>query len=202
MILAFNTLEEASNYLHSETKKNWTQREIIQACLDYGIFLHIQILTDRLELPLWMREGGVAELPFNVDLLTFLTGTGVVQILRRDNLIYKIEPPGLICDFTNLRLSKDALNKLLACYRIKNDTQIQSKKEQRKKEILRIIRDELGLDPLKLPQIIQGKPWVKLEVKSKLNLPTKLFTKNSFDDAWEELRKSEQLKEENNPPIK
>lgn len=196
MILAFNNLEEASNYLQSETKKNWTQREIIQACLDYGVFPHIQILTDRPELPLWMREGGVAELPFNLDLLTFLTGTGVVQILRRDNLIYKIEPPGLTCDLSNLRLSKDALNKLLACYKIKNDTQILTLKEQRKEEILRIIRDELHLDPLRLPPIIPGKPWVKSKVKSKLNLPNKLFTEESYVDTWEELRKFRELKEE------
>lgn len=196
MILAFNTLEEASNYLQSETKKNWTQREIIQACLDYGVFPHIQILTDRPELPLWMREGGVAELPFNLDLLTFLTGTGVVQILRRDNLIYEIEPLGLTCDLSNLRLSKDALNKLLACYKIKNDTHSQPLNEQRKKEILRIIRDELCLDPIRLPPMVPGKRWIKSQVKSRLNLPSKLFTENSFDDTWEELRKFRELKEE------
>lgn len=112
MILAFNTLEEASDYLQSETGKNWTPRQIIQACLDYGIFPHIQILTDRTDLPLWMREGGVAELPFNIDLLSLLSGTGVIHIVRRDDLHYKIEP-GLRCDLTHLRLSKEALNRLL-----------------------------------------------------------------------------------------
>lgn len=143
-----------------------------------------------------MREGGVAELPHNLDLQTFLTGTGVVQILRRDNLIYRIEPPGYTCDLTNLRLSKDALVKLLASYKIENDTQILSLKEQRKIEILRIIRDELGLDPLQLPRIVQGRPWVKSKVKKALKLPNKLFTDNSFDDTWEELRKLKEIQEE------
>lgn len=116
MLLTWNTLEESADYLSNETNRKWSMREVIQACLDYGIFPHIQILTDRQEAPLWMREGGVAELPHNLDLLTFLTGAGVVKIFRRDNLHYKIEP-GLRCDLTHLRLSKEALNRLLTQYK-------------------------------------------------------------------------------------
>lgn len=71
-----------------------------------------------------------------------------------------------------------------------------TKLQERKNEILRIIHDELDLDPLNLPPMYPGKPWIKSQVKSKLNLPNKLFTSNSFDDTWEELRKARQLKEE------
>ncbi len=75
-----------------------------------------------------------------------------------------------------------------------------TKLQERKNEILRIIRDELKLDPLNLPSFSPGKPWVKAKVKSILKLPTKLsnelFTANNFDDAWEKLRESGQLKEE------
>ena len=113
MLLAFNTLKEASDHLHRETGKNWTPRQIIQTCLDYGIFPHVQILTDREDLPIWMREGGAAELPFNIDLLSFLSGTGVIHMVRRDDIHYKIEP-GLRCDLSDIRLTKDALNQLLA----------------------------------------------------------------------------------------
>ena len=195
MVLAFSNLEESSAYLSRETGENWTQREILQACLDYGVFPQIQILTDRSELPLWMREGGVAELPFNLDLLSFLTGTGVVHIVRRDDIHYKIEP-GLRCDLSNLRLSKDALNQLLAQHKQHTgDLYKQPKKEQRKNAILRIIRDELGFDPLNLPPRDRGKPWVKAMVKDKLNLPNELFTDSSFADTWECLRSNKYIKE-------
>lgn len=118
MPLTWNTLEEAATYLSSETNKNWTKREVIQACLDNGIFPHVQILTDRQELPVWMREGEMAELPFNLDLQRFLSGDGIVHIVRRDGLIYKMTP-GIKYETEHLRLSKTALCDLLARHKQK-----------------------------------------------------------------------------------
>lgn len=87
---------------------------------------------------------------------------------------------------------------LLDDEQIKENSKLEPKKqENQENEILRIIRGELKLDPLKLPPRPPGGAWVKSQVKSKLSIPGKLFTDNSFERAWERLRKSEKIKEEN-----
>ncbi len=92
MLLAWNTLSECVNYLSSTTDRKWTEREVLQATLDYGIFLHMQISTDRDDVPKWMKENEMVELPFNIDSLTFLGGEGLIQIVRYKDNLYKFEP--------------------------------------------------------------------------------------------------------------
>ena len=48
-------------------------------------------------------------------------------------------------------------------------------------EIIRVIV-ELGYNPVELPKLQPGKPWVKSEVRTRLQ-----FTKGVFDKAWERL---------------
>jgi len=120
MLLAWNTLEEAATYLSSETNNNWTTREVIQASLDNGVSLHIQILTDRSDLWQWMREGEMAELPFNLDILRFLGGEGSIQFARHNNLLYKFTP-GIKAELEHLRLSKAALQTLLTAIKEKRN---------------------------------------------------------------------------------
>lgn len=119
MLLAWNTLTESVSYLSSNTDRKWNEREVIQASLDFEIFLHAQITTDRDDVPKWMKENEMVELPFNIDLLRFLGGEGLIQIVRyRDNL-YKFEP-GIKAELEHLRLSKSALCELLARFKEKN----------------------------------------------------------------------------------
>lgn len=113
MLLAWNTLQEASEYLAEETQKIWNEREVLQACLSFGIFPKLQILArDRNDIPSWMIEGEMAELPFNLDLLSFLAGDGRVKLVRYDGLLYRFTP-SLLVGIERLRLSRDDLANLL-----------------------------------------------------------------------------------------
>lgn len=56
-------------------------------------------------------------------------------------------------------------------------------------EILRVM-GELKLKPKSLPKRTPGKPWVKSDVRQKLN-----FTVGVFDKAWERLRRDGHIKE-------
>jgi hypothetical protein len=78
----------------------------------------------------------------------------------------------------------------------KSKTKPKKLQDERENEIMRIIRDELRLDPLNLPPIVQGKPGVKSKVKSILNVPNKLFTNKTFNTCWQELRSLKKLREE------
>ncbi|MBX9895588.1 MAG: hypothetical protein K2Y09_10465 [Nitrosomonas sp.] len=122
MLLAWNTLTECVNYLSSNTGRKWNEREVIQASLDFGIFLHAQITTDRDDVPKWMKENEMAELPFNIDLLRFLGGEGLIQIVRYKDNLYKFEP-GIKAELENLRISKTALCELLKRFKEKNKNQ-------------------------------------------------------------------------------
>ncbi|MBY0499662.1 MAG: hypothetical protein K2P74_08680 [Nitrosomonas sp.] len=65
---------------------------------------------------------------------------------------------------------------------------------QQEDKILLII-SSLGYIPLKLPPIPAGKPWVKSEVREKLNIPSHPFQSIAvFDKAWERLLKSGKIK--------
>lgn len=119
MLLAWNTLTECVNYLSSNTGRKWNEREVIQASLDFGIFLHAQITTDRDDVPKWMKENEMVELPFNIDLLRFLGGEGLIQIVRYKDNLYKFEP-GIKAELENLRISKNALCELLVRFKGKN----------------------------------------------------------------------------------
>lgn len=119
MLLAWNTLTESANYLSSNTSRKWNEREVIQASLDFGIFLHIQINTDRDDVPQWMKENEMVELPFNIDLLRFLGGEGLIQIVRYKDNLYKFEP-GIKAELENLRMSKNVLCELLERFEEKN----------------------------------------------------------------------------------
>ncbi len=119
MLLAWNTLTESVNYLSSNTGRKWNEREVIQASLDFGIFLHAQINTDRDDVPKWMKENEIVELPFNIDLLRFLGGEGLIQIVRYKDNLYKFEP-GIKAELENLRMSKNALCELLERFEAKN----------------------------------------------------------------------------------
>lgn len=119
MLLAWNTLTESANYLSRNTGRKWNEREVIQASLDLGIFLHAQINTDRDDVPKWMKENEMVELPFNIDLLRFLGGEGLIQIVRYKDNLYKFEP-GIKAELENLRISKYALSELLERVREKN----------------------------------------------------------------------------------
>jgi hypothetical protein len=71
----------------------------------------------------------------------------------------------------------------------------QSAKQQ--KAILDLLQEKYG-DPKKLPKRQYGKAWVKSEIKKILvpdGRPSKLFSKNSFDKSWGELRSSGQIAE-------
>lgn len=122
MLLAWNTLEECVNYLSSNTDRKWNEREVIQASLDFGIFLHMQINIDRDDVPKWMKENEMVELPFNIDLLRFLGGEGLIQIVRYMDNLYKFEP-GIKAELENLRISKTALCELLKRFKEKNKNQ-------------------------------------------------------------------------------
>ena len=122
MLLAWNTLEECVNYLSSNTGRKWNEREVIQASLDFGIFLHMQINIDRDDVPKWMKENEMVELPFNIDLLRFLGGEGLIQIVRYMDNLYKFEP-GIKAELENLRISKTALCELLKRFKEKNKNQ-------------------------------------------------------------------------------
>lgn len=122
MLLAWNTLTECVNYLSSNTGRKWNEREVIQASLDFGIFLHAQITTDRDDVPKWMKENEMAELPSNIDLLRFLGGEGLIQIVRYKDKFYKFEP-GINAELENLRISKTALCELLKRFKEKNMNQ-------------------------------------------------------------------------------
>jgi len=74
-----------------------------------------------------------------------------------------------------------------------------TKPQERQNEILRIICDELKLDPLNLPPRILGKRWIRAEVKDKLKIPNKLFTESNFEKTWECLRKLKLIKEASDP---
>jgi hypothetical protein len=68
------------------------------------------------------------------------------------------------------------------------------KLKQQEDEVLRIVRDELDLDPLNLPYREPGKRGVKAEVRAHLKIPNKLFQSECvFKKAWERLRGSGQL---------
>ena len=118
MLLAWNTLTESANYLSCNTGRKWNEREVIQASLDFGIFLHAQINTDRGDVPKWMKENEMVELPFNIDLLRFLGGEGLIQIVRYKDNLYKFEP-GIKAELENLRISKYALCELLERFKKK-----------------------------------------------------------------------------------
>lgn len=47
----------------------------------------------------------MAELPFNLDLQRFLSGDGLIHIVRREGLIYKLTP-GIKYELEHLRLSR------------------------------------------------------------------------------------------------
>lgn len=119
MLLAWNTLTESANYLSRNMNRKWNEREVIQASLDFGIFLHAQITTDRDDVPKWMKENEMVELPFNIDLLRFLGGEGLIQIVRYKDNLYKFEP-GIKAELENLRISKNALCELLKRFKEKN----------------------------------------------------------------------------------
>jgi len=122
MLLAWNTLTESAYYLSHNTGRKWNEREVIQASLDFGIFLHAQITTDRDDVPKWMKENEMVELPFNIDLLRFLGGEGLIQIVRYKDNLYKFEP-GIKAELENLRISKTALCELLVRFKEKNKSQ-------------------------------------------------------------------------------
>lgn len=48
---------------------------------------------------------------------------------------------------------------------------------------------ELKYDPLDLPKQLNGKPWVKSEVKSVALKDSRIFSENSFDSLWSDMRK-------------
>lgn len=139
MLLTWNTLEESANYLSGNTGKNWTEREVLEVCNNLGIFLHIQIVTDRTDVPLWMQQGEMAELPFNLDRLSFLGGNGIVQILRHNGILYKITP-GARAELKDLRLSKTRLHELVAEYKQHycrdGDVDVTQKPEEQKNKSL------------------------------------------------------------------
>ena len=134
MLLAWNTLTESVNYLSSNTGRKWNEREVIQASLDFGIFLHAQINTDRDDVPKWMKENEMVELPFNIDLLRFLGGEGLIQIVRHKDNLYKFEP-GIKAELENLRMSKNALCELLAKFKEKNKNHNASKPDASSAEV-------------------------------------------------------------------
>jgi hypothetical protein len=68
------------------------------------------------------------------------------------------------------------------------------KQKRQEYEVLRIIRDELKLDPLNLPYRKPGKRGSKAEVRAHLKIPGELFQSDgTFESAWERLRASDQL---------
>jgi len=59
---------------------------------------------------------------------------------------------------------------------------------QQEDEILRLIRETIGRDPLNLPTRKKGKAGTKADVREKLNIPSKLFRSITvFNKAWERL---------------
>jgi len=119
MLLAWNTLTECVNYLSNNTDRKWNEREVIQASLDFGIFLHAQMTTDRDDVPKWMKENEMVELPYNKDLLCFLGGEGLIQMVRYKDKLYNFEP-GIKAELENLRISNTALCELLKRFKQKN----------------------------------------------------------------------------------
>jgi hypothetical protein len=68
------------------------------------------------------------------------------------------------------------------------------KQKRQEYEVLRIIRDELKLDPLNLPYRKPGKSGSKAEVRAHLKIPGELFQSDgTFEGAWERLRALGQL---------
>lgn len=68
--------------------------------------------------------------------------------------------------------------------------------KHQEKTILKTI-GELGYDPMNLPQMPSGLPWVKSEVKNKLmpnKKPTSLFKDGNFGKAWQRLHNTNQIK--------
>jgi hypothetical protein len=59
-------------------------------------------------------------------------------------------------------------------------------------QILKVIRD-LKYEPTMLPRRQSGKPWVKKEVRSKLDGPR--WSASAFDKAWDRLRSDGRIKE-------
>lgn len=70
---------------------------------------------------------------------------------------------------------------------------------QQEKEILRIIKEELRLDPLNLPAIEPGKSGTKATVREKLGIPRSPFQSNIvFDKAWGRLHTKKLIIENGN----
>jgi hypothetical protein len=75
-----------------------------------------------------------------------------------------------------------------------------SRSRAQEEAILKAIRDE-GSEPKALPPFKRGRPWVKSRVWSVVAPMTQVFvSKGVFDDAWERLRSSGEIKEAGLPP--
>lgn len=160
MLLAWNTLTESANYLSRNTGRKWNEREVIQASLDFGIFLHAQLTTDRDDVPKWMKENEMVELPFNIDLLRYLGGEGLIQIVRYKDNLYKFEP-GIKAELENLRISKYALCELLEKFKEKNKTHNSLESETSSAEV-----GDLPVSKQSKPQV---DPW-KEKARERANI--------------------------------
>ncbi len=124
MILSWNTLNRASKIINDETGNRLDELEVLHVCYDYGISPHIQLYEPELaKLPnlpeqlRWVTEGGMAELRFNLDVQSFFKGDGLIMSLWRDETCHLLLSPPFPAKIEDLRLSKDALIRLL--YEIK-----------------------------------------------------------------------------------
>lgn len=71
-----------------------------------------------------------------------------------------------------------------------------SKAKQQDDEILRIIKEELSLNPLELPRVKKGSAGTKASVRKMLYIPSHLFVSNKvFNTTWERLRNDNKVNE-------